>query len=65
MENETLDISKMDIQSLEALAYRLVKQLNNIQQNLNIVEQEIQKRATRATEPKVKDEPVAKTEAKK
>lgn len=42
---DNLDISTFTLEQLEALAYRLVKQLNNAQQNLQVVEQEIQKRS--------------------
>lgn len=48
--DEQINITTMNKEQLEALAYRLVKQLNNVQQNLNIVEQEIQKRPSELSE---------------
>ena len=40
-----MDISNMNKEQLEALAYRLVVQRQNVNQNLSVVEQQIQKLA--------------------
>ncbi len=57
MENQ-LDISSMSVESLESLAYRLIVQRENIQQNLNLVQGEIVKKSdTKLPEEKVNKKP--------
>lgn len=52
MNEDTLDISMMTKEQLEALAYRLVVQRTNVERNLSLVEQEIQKRGDEVREKK-------------
>lgn len=42
--NDTLDITKFNTQELEALAFRLTEQRDNVQNNLNICRAELQKK---------------------
>ncbi len=51
---EQLDITKLTTEQLESLAYRLIVQRDNIQQNLNLVQNEIIKKSdAKTTEEKV------------
>lgn len=53
MENNNIDITKMTIIELKALAYEQVKELNRIQQNIQLIEAELEKRKqSKVEEPK-------------
>jgi len=46
-----MDITKLSVQELKALAYDLLVQANQYQNDLNIVNQEIQKRSQQNLNP--------------
>ena len=46
MENNQINVRDLSIEQLESLGYRLVKQLNSVQRDLNVVERELDKRQT-------------------
>jgi len=41
---ETINLEELSVEQLESLGFRLMKQLNNVQQNLSLVEHELEKR---------------------
>lgn len=46
-----MDITKLNVQELKALAYDLLVQANQYQNDLNVVNQEIQKRSQQDLNP--------------
>lgn len=58
MENQNIDISKLDIVQLKSLGYDLLIQFQVIQNNLNVVNSEIAKRMNEQSNKSLSPQPI-------